>query len=269
MSNLVNKPPDDKSSTSLTNGKLRSTTSSFKQRLNDVKQQREAVDPQTMPNRICLMLDCSGSMDNYESPDGSLATRSSSKRRIDLLKEAVQNFVSRCNFDDTSLAIATFPGRTDKTLPLTTQSSTIIGYCVGLDPSGGTPLHGCLVRTITEVAMTRGVVVSDGGATDWFDAAEDRIAIEDDENYDRGKIANNVLKLYKEQGIPLDCVHISSSTDGEALLRRIASETGGIFMKFSDVTAFSKAFGYLTPGYRAMLTSGSVSASELGAKEIK
>ena len=51
--------------------------------------------------------------------------------------------------------------------------------------------------------------------------------------------------------------------------RKIASETGGIFIKFSDVNAFSKAFGYLTPSYRAMLTSGSVSASELGAKEIK
>jgi Mg-chelatase subunit ChlD len=114
--------------------------------------------------------------------------------------------------------------------------------------------------SIEEMSMTRGVVVSDGVATDWTEIDIDQ-ALEST----KGKI----LQIYKEQGIPLDCVHISSSQEGEDLLRRIASETGGIFLKFSDVNAFSKAFGYLTPGYRAMLTSGSVDAKQIGAKEIK
>ena len=34
------------------------------------------------------------------------------------------------------------------------------------------------------------------------------------------------------------------------------------FIKFSDVSAFSKAFGYLTPGYRALLVSGRVDAGD-------
>jgi uncharacterized protein YegL len=258
MANLINKPED--ASHSLVKGKLTSKTSSFKSRLAQVKQATESTDPQTMPNRICLMLDCSGSMDSMESDH----INHKDKRRIDLLKDAVQNFVSRCNFVDTSVSLATFPGHTDKALPLTSQSSVIIGYSVGLEASGGTPLHQCLVGALESVAMTRGVIVSDGGATDW------RSGVYDLEDSTTGPSpSDEILKTYKEQGIPLDCVHISTGSDGEELLRKIASETGGIFIKFSDVNAFSKAFGYLTPSYRAMLTSGSVSASELGAKEIK
>jgi hypothetical protein len=118
--------------------------------------------------------------------------------------------------------------------------------------------------------MTRGVIVSDGGATDWCDASHnDMISGSFGLPPNSSTITTSILQLYKEQSIPLDCVHISSGTDGEALLRRIAAETGGIFIKFSDVSAFARAFGYLAPGYRAMLTSGSVSARELGAKEIK
>jgi hypothetical protein len=196
-------------------------------------------------------------MVNYES---------GGKRRIDLLKDAVQNFVTRCNFADTSVAIATFPGRSDKAMPLTCQPSTIIGYSVGLEPSGDTPLHKCVTRSVTDIAMTRGVIVSDGGATDW---REDGDSTDYEDGELKPRIDTSVLSIYKEQGIPLDCVHISLGTDGEALLRRIAAETGGIFIKFSDISAFARAFGYLTPGYRAMLTSGSVSAGELGAKEIK
>lgn len=254
MSNLT-KP--NEASFTLRNGKLSSKTSDFKQRIQQARSQAEDTDPQTMPNRICLMLDCSGSMDDDE--DG--------RRRIDLLKDAVQNFVSRCSFANTSIAISTFPPRANRAMPLTSQASLIINFSLGLDAAGGTPLHGCLVKSLTEVSMTRGVVVSDGCATDWYEREDGfgNQSVEDIAPHSGG----NILKLYKEQGIPIDCVHISSTTSGEELLRRIASETGGIFMKFSDVNAFSKAFGYLAPSFRAMLTSGSVSASELGAKEIK
>lgn len=260
MTDIVKKEPNDLSLPKLNQGKLKSTSSSFKQRLNSVKQQSEAVDAQTMPNRICLMLDCSRSMDNRE-PGG---------RRIDLLKDAVQNFVSRCSFHDTSVAIATFPGRTDKALPLTCSSAQIIGYAVGLEPTGNTPLHDCVTRCITDIAMTRGVIVSDGGATDWSDYVEEpAVDVHGEMHQTAQQLSKTVLQLYKDQGIPLDCVHISAGTDGEALLKRIAAETGGIFMKFSDVNAFSKAFGYLAPGQRFLLTSGTVTAAELGAKEIK
>lgn len=258
MANLTNKPTDI--SHSLTQGKLRTQQSSFKQRL--AQHQADTIDPQTMPNRICLLLDCSGSMSELE---GERRLHEIRKPRIDLLKEAVQNFVSRCNFRDTSVAISTFPSVESKALHLTTQSTLAIAFSMGLEANGSTPLHECLVKSLESVAMTRGVIVSDGGATDW-----DRFSYSPDEDQESvEKKADTILHTYKEQDIPLDCVHISSSTDGEELLRRIASTTGGVFMKFTDVTAFSKAFGFLTPGYRAMLTSGEVSATQIGAKEIK
>ncbi len=266
MSDLT-KPNDTSPASLLRGNKLSSQSSStFKQRV--AQSRAEAVDPQTMPNRICLMLDCSGSMSTAETvqrvyPGAMLPEEG--KRRIDLLKDAVQNFVSRCSFRDTAIAINTFPSRSDKALPLTTQSALVIGYAMGLDASGGTPLHGCLTKSIEDVAMTRGVIVSDGGATDWdrysYRPDEDEKNVEDK--------ADAILNIYKEQSIPLDCVHISTSDDGEVLLRRIASVTGGIFMKFTDVNAFSKAFGFLAPSQRMMLTDGSVTAKQLGAKEIK
>jgi hypothetical protein len=115
--------------------------------------------------------------------------------------------------------------------------------------------------------MTRGVIVSDGGATDW-----EREGLGSDYRHDdteQRQIAADILSIYKDQSIPVDCVHISQGTSGEDLLRKIAAETGGIFLKFSNVNAFSKAFGYLAPSFRAMLSDGSVTASQLGAKEIK
>jgi Mg-chelatase subunit ChlD len=109
--------------------------------------------------------------------------------------------------------------------------------------------------------MTRGVIVSDGAATDWRDY------FSNEEDDIKGNVDEILLK-YKEAGIPIDCVHISLGTSGEELLRRIAATTGGIFIKFTDVSAFAQAFGYLAPGFRAMLTDGRVSASDIGAREL-
>jgi hypothetical protein len=75
--------------------------------------------------------------------------------------------------------------------------------------------------------------------------------------------------MFKEAGVPIDCVHIGSSTGGESTLKEIAERTGGVFMKFTDVGNFAKNFKYLTPGYYGQLTSGAISAAALGATEIK
>src|ERR1700681_1077345 len=225
--------PDEKSF-ALSSGKLVSKQSSFKQRVEASK--NEAVDPNTMPNRLCLMLDTSGSMSTEEKD---------SKSRLDLLKEAVQNFVSRCDLRNTAIAVKTFPG--SEATKLSSQTGFLIAYTLGLTSGGGTPLRQCVETALEEVPMTRGVVVSDGGATDWYPH-------NDEWNEERTDhvVEDKVLGKYKELAIPLDCVHISTGSDGEDLLKRIAKATGGIFMKFTDVSAFSKAFGYLTPSYRAM-----------------
>ena len=96
MSNLT-KPPDSSSGIALNKGKLTSKASPFQQRVAQARS--EQVDPATMPNRLCLMLDRSSSMSAREVSGSGL------RSRIDLLKDAVQNFVGRCNFVDTAIAI--------------------------------------------------------------------------------------------------------------------------------------------------------------------
>jgi len=241
MADIIKKPD---ATALISGGKLKSTATGFQQRVK--KSQAETVDPATMPNRITLMLDKSGSMNDYEKD---------SKRRIDLLKDAIENFVGRCNLNDTSVAIETFPSSI--AVPLTSNRVILSSASYGLSASGSTPMRQCVVDALGKIPMTRGVIVSDGAATDWHFA-----------DYIKGDV-DEVLTKYVEAKVPIDCVHISLGTSGEELLRRIAAETGGIFIKFTDVSAFAQAFGYLAPGFRAMLTDGRVSASDLGAREIR
>ena len=251
MSDIIKKEPS--TGIALNKGKLRSSASPFQQRVNQAK--TEVVDPATMPNRIVLMLDKSSSMSTMER---------GSSRRIDLLKDALQNFVGRCNFNDTSIAIETFPE--GFSLPLTSNTGQLQTSVFAFEASGNTPMRHCVETCLERVPMTRGVIVSDGEATDWH---RDDYSFYEEETRVQDSKVDDVLKKYKEAGIPIDCVHISDTSSGEALLRRIAKETGGIFLKFTDVSAFASAFGYLTPSYRAMLTDGRVSAASIGATEVR
>jgi Mg-chelatase subunit ChlD len=245
MSDIIKKP--DAPSVSLKGGVLRSKQTSFQERTNASK--ARSADASTLPNRLALMLDCSSSM------TGS---------KIDLLKQAVENFVNRCAMQDTALALETFPAVVD--LALNNVGWMIIQTAQSLRAAGNTPMHACAERCLDKIPMTRGIIVSDGEATDWHQYHYD------DWDEEEGKpkpTQDDLLIKYKAAGIPIDCVHIGDSTSGEDLLRHIAKETGGVYLKFTDVSAFANAFGYLTPSYRAMLTSGSVSAASLGAKEIQ
>jgi hypothetical protein len=243
----------------LNKGKLRSQTQSpFQQRINQAK--AEQVDPSTMPHRICLMLDCSGSMNTEEStPNGY-------NKRIDLLKIAIDAFTARCNPNDTSLAAETFPE--GMSLELTSNMIRANMFASALHANNGTPMHKCIVKCLSAVPMTRGVLVSDGQADNWPDWADIPFVGDSSEGPVKLPGDASILTKYKNQGIPIDCVHISQATQGEDLLRRIARETGGIFIKFTDVSIFSTAFAYLTPGFRAMLTDGRITAEQMGAKEL-
>lgn len=182
----------------------------------------ETSNPTTMPNRIALMLDCSGSMDG---------------EKMDLLKKAAQSFIQDADLTSTSLAIEAFGMYLRQSL--TTDRMTLWSACFGLAADGGTPLHEAM-RVCIEYPLTRAIIISDGDANTDCET--------ETENF-----------VYKK--IPVDCVHIGNSTGGEALLQRIASKTGGLFIKFKDVSQFASAFRFLLPEYRAdakrlMLTAG-------------
>lgn len=256
MSDIIKKDSSPPTGLSIMGGKLKSSSSPFQQRVNQAKVSQP--DAASMPFRICLMLDRSSSM----ASQADYKDRNASKTKIDLLKEAIDNFVNRCDWSNTSLAVETFPSQLE--LGLTNVGVMITSSVAGMNAAGNTPMRRCVELCLEKVPMTRGIIVSDGEATDWYDAVYDFDDVEEPQKHP----TDNILARYKKAEIPIDCVHIGDSTSGEERLRRIAKETGGLYLKFTDVSAFASSFGFLTPSYRAQLTNGSVSAEQLGAREV-
>jgi Mg-chelatase subunit ChlD len=191
-----------------------------------------------MENRIGLMVDASGSMNEYHE----------SKSKLDWLKDACEAFINASNLGgDTALMLASFPMK--YYVPLTTHDHEMRIGVLGLHTCGMTPMGATMFSVVENEAITRGVLVSDGDATD-------------------GDASYDAAERFVEAKIPIDCVHIGVSDQGEERLRRIASMTGGTYMKFRDVSRLVGAFKYLTPAYRAMLADPKVRA-ELGADEIE
>lgn len=197
--------------------------------------------PAEMPNRISLQLDCSSSMSSGDYYSGN-----PNQHKIDQLKEAVEGFLRQCNWNDTAISIVCFPQGIRVQL-----SCDGIGLAVaaqGLEASGGTPMAVAMRVALEEESITRAVLISDGEA-------------------DSHGTCLDIAAQYREAKIPIDCVHIGSSSDGEELLRQIASLTGGTYLKFKDAAKLIGALKYLTPALRGYLTAGV--AKELGADEIK
>ena len=213
----------------------------------------EANRAAEMPNRIALMLDCSGSMGG---------------EKIHTLREATTGFIDSVNFDNTSCAIATFGKSNDQVSDLTCDSAMLKIVISSLDAQGGTPMHKCLGDTISQISITRGVVVSDGAATDWPRSPSNWDIEHDTDVTKEPQFPVGNLEGYIEMKIPVDCVHIGTDTNGEQLLEFIAKTTGGIFIKFKDIASFGRSLKYLSPRYRALLNAEGA-ASLLGATEVK
>lgn len=201
----------------------------------EAKQADISGDAMTRVNRIALMLDASGSMRG---------------ERNKALIDACVSFVQNCNFNDTALAMETFGAEPEISIPLTTQSPLLMMTAMSIPAHGGTPMSATMERTLRTHSMTRGIIVSDGEP-------------------DSRSAAYDAAREYAKAEIPVDCVHIGNSTSGEECLKTIAEITGGMFIKFTDITSFSKNFKFLTPAFYAQLTSGNVSAAQLGAREIE
>lgn len=228
MNDKLSKPTDP--SFALQGTKLRATQTKFQQRVS-----QGAIDPLTLPYRIMLAVDISGSMAGQPLSD---------------LKKAVENFVSRCD-NQTALALRSF-GREESEayIALTLTHFIITSTSNSLRSGGGTPLYSCLRKILSDDPVTRVVLVSDGQPTD-------------------SDYHDEIINRYVEQKTPIDCVHIGDAIGGEDELRSIAKRTGGLYIKFTDTNALTSGLSYLTPGCRAMLTSGQVNAASLGAKELK
>jgi Mg-chelatase subunit ChlD len=184
-----------------------------------------------LPNRIGLMLDVSGSM---------------SGEKIQMCRLAGSSFCDQCDPAETAVAVNTF--EPSLRINLSTLFPFISAEISHLHTMGGTPMAEAMLEMLTQEPITRGVIVSDGEST--------------------GNDPIPVARDYKDAGIPIDCVHIGDDVGGEETLKQIASITGGVYIKFTNIKNFSKNFKYLTPRYRGLLMAPGA-AQLLGANEVK
>jgi len=186
---------------------------------------------------LYLLLDCSGSMSSCDGIGVS---------KINLLKQAVDRLlIEACN---KQVRIIAFPESDScpAPRPALLLKTDVDSLCAG----GGTPMEQALATLYAEGANAeRAMIVSDGDATD-----HPLIVLRD--------------VLEKGSAIITDCVHIGTSSDGEALLKEIASRTGGIYIKFTSVENFRTSFKFLAPQHRALLLEAGA-AAKLGAAEVQ
>jgi Mg-chelatase subunit ChlD len=221
-------------------------------------QQKEAAEAGAkiaamMPNRICILPDCSGSMAGYQ-PDS----------RIVVERRAVDQFLKDVDFSNTSIAFNAVGNDEFKTPLLADHNSCVIA-AAQIDANGGTPICEQLRFALENIPMTRAVLISDGEPTDG-DPTELRRHVE----YGYGSVNDGVALDYKEAGIPIDTIFIGDS--GKKTMQQIAEITGGIFIEFrgSDVKKLAEALRYLTPKHRAMLMGMTEADAKqlLGASEL-
>lgn len=205
------------------------------------------VDPRTMPNRLAIIADFSGSMGDR---GGGSWKEDTYKSKLDLLKEAVQDFALRSNPSDTAIAVESFPS--GFRIDLTVDSNEVYLKMMQIKTLGSTPMGEGLTNALEHHSPTRAMLISDGDQTDNnrpFDVASE----------------------YAKREIIVDCVHIGDSTGGEETLRRIASITGGLYIKFKDVTSFASNFHWLLPESRQQIAGMLPSEVQmlLGSDEVK
>jgi len=183
----------------------------------------QALDPKKVPNRIAGILDDSGSTAG------------------DCWNHEIQAFsllLDQSNFGDTSYLLYKLNEGLVQDL---TCNYIDIKIKLANFKSGATPLATAMSRVLHSAPITRAFIVSDG--------------IPDDENG-----CYMAAELYKEKGIKIDTIFVSSGSiysgeqpDAKDLMRKIADITGGVFMCFDNLGNFSKAVGYLAPAFRDML----------------
>jgi Mg-chelatase subunit ChlD len=201
------------------------------------KTEAPLVEVKTLPNRIGIVFDDSGSMGG---------------RAIEDAKDAIDEFLQSCNRNDT--AIALFPMNAHP-IQLSVDYMAIALMKETIDATGGTPLFEVLDKMVRKEGLTRAIVFSDGspsGVGGFWDAEERQAG---------WHLLEKPLYVFcKEKNLKVDSVFIGEENETTAIriMKRIAEETGGVFLHFvPGKSNFAGAFKYLAPSYRAMLENKS------------
>jgi hypothetical protein len=212
------------------------------------KKMLEELDPLTMPNKLVILFDDSGSMASMNEKGD--------KSKIEDAKAGIRNFTVQCSPRDTALAV--YPLNADPK-PLTCNFDLLNLLVSSIPPSGGTPLYGKGIELLNDAAgFSRGIFFSDGEPTDgsgYYSSYEQ----EDDSM--KQSLKEQMIGLAISKKIPLDTIFIGQGNSaGYRLMKEIADRTGGIFVHFKDSASLSQNLKYLAPALRGLLANAEVKA---------
>lgn len=201
-------------------------------------EQMKSVDPNTVPNRIGMVLDDSASM-GFDGMENA--------------HKAVKGFTNNCNPLDTSIAI--YPMNKEPK-QLICDYDLVNLYVCGIWSSGGTPAYQTLKSMYTKEKLTRAVLFSDGDPADSSVLADDKKESNEDFWYGKrdNSLAMEVVGLSRELKAPIDTIFIGDAeTKGYREMKKLAELTDGTFIHFKDASSLSTGLKYLAPKYRALL----------------
>jgi Mg-chelatase subunit ChlD len=200
--------------------------------------------PENVEERLGIVFDDSGSMSGDKIKDAH---------------EGVEEFLRSCAKDKTSVAI--YPMNKEP-LHLSLNLPALALLTKEIEATGGTPLVKVSKRLLTAESLTRMIIFSDGVAGDNY-ASGGYFYAQITDGKARTEPIDEVITLALEKKLSIDTVYIADQYDepdneAELLLKKIASKTGGIYLRFErGKSNFRTAFKYLAPTYRAMLADKS------------
>lgn len=211
------------------------------------KKMLDELDPLTMPNKLAILFDDSGSM--------ASKNEKGDKTKIEDAKAGIRNFTAQCSPRDT--AVSVYPLNADPK-PLTCNFDLLNLLVASIGPTGGTPLYGKTIELLNDAsAFTRGILFSDGEPTDgsgYYSAYEEDVP-------SRTNIKEQMIDLAVAKKIPLDTIYIGPANNaGYRLMKEIADRTGGIFIHFVDSASLSQNLKYLAPALRGILMNAELKA---------
>jgi hypothetical protein len=197
------------------------------------RQEEITIPPAEMQERIGIVMDDSGSMAGEAIKDAH---------------KGIEEFLRNCRRGKT--AVAVYPMNAAP-LALTSELPALAQLVNGIRATGGTPAVETLGRLVDDVPITRAIMFSDGSfsMSNWF---------LDELEY--GSYCQQVKKKCNDKELVVDTVYIGPSAEdhGALNLKKIADDTGGIFMHFvPGKCSFASSFKYLSSGLRMLLADKS------------
>lgn len=197
-----------------------------------------SIQPSTAPFNLALLLDISGSVDNY----------------VDFIRKAARNFVNTVNPSD-KIAIIIFNEDVKTLSTFTTDKGKLSESLDTFDAGGGTAFYDALAFTLIETLKplkgerTAIVVLSDGDDNRSFLPFESLLGSIQESGalvyplyVPSGLIADSAANNYSRSVDPLRTRYMALTTKAEAEGEKLANVSGGIYYPIKQLSELQKAY---------------------------